>query len=222
MRRPSPLPDDLNGAPFSTSEAHRLGVSRQRTRGNSLSSPFYGVRTDHPPSSTLERAMAYSKWMAPDQFFSHFTAAELLPLRLPEGFRESQLHVSSAPPRRAPRSHGVIGHQSSLLCPTSHVNGLRVSSPIDTWLSLGSFLRIDELTIIGDGLVSRVRPATDLAGLEAALEGATGRRGIGRLAAALRLIRPNTDSARETMLRLLVIRAGFPEPEVNGTIVNSF
>jgi hypothetical protein len=159
--------------------------------------------------------------MAPPQFFSHFTAAEVLALRLPEGFRQTQLHVSSVPPARAPRSRGVIGHQSSLLFPAIEARGLRVSSPIDTWLSLGTALRIDELTAMGDGLVGRLHPVTDVLGLETALGSIVGRRGIARLTAALQLIRPNTDSARETMLRLFAIRAGFPEPEVNGAIVNS-
>jgi hypothetical protein len=42
------------------------------------------------------------------------------------------------------------------------------------------------------------------------------------LEAAHQQIRPNTDSARETLPRLFVVRAGLPEPEVNGVIVNSF
>jgi hypothetical protein len=125
------------------------------------------------------------------------------------------------PPFRAPRSRGVIGHQSSLLFPATEVGGLRVSSPIDTWLSLGTLLTIDELTVMGDGLVSRLRPVTDVPSLETALASTVGRRGIARLTAALQLVRPNTDSARETMLRLFVMRAGFPEPEVNGAILNS-
>jgi hypothetical protein len=160
--------------------------------------------------------------MTTTQFFSHVTAAELQKLRLPEGFRAAQLHVSSTPPARAPRSRGVVGHQVGLLLPVQTILGLRVSSPIDTWLSLGSSLNIDQLVIMGDGLVSRLRAVTDLEGLESALARTPGRRGHKRLVAALRQVRPNTDSARETMLRLPVLRAGFPEPEVNGVIMNSF
>ena len=222
MRRPLPLPEGIDPAAFGVAEAKRLGVSRGRTRSTSLTAPYHGVRTAAPVTSTLERAIAYSRWMAPTQFFSHFTAAEVLALRLPEGFRPGQLDVSSAPPTRAPRSRGVIGHQASLLFPVAAASGLRVSSPIDTWLSLGPFLAVDELTVMGDGLMSRLRPATDQSGLASAVADAAGRRGHDRLRAALRQIRPNTDSARETLLRLLVIRSGFPEPEVNGVILNSF
>jgi hypothetical protein len=160
--------------------------------------------------------------MLPTQFFSHLTAAELLALRLPEGFRAGELDVSSVPPARAPRSRGVIGHQASTLFPLGAANGLPVSNAIDTWLMLGSSLSVDELTLMGDGLVSRLQPTTGVNGLAAALATAPGRRGLGRLTAALEQIRPNTDSARETLLRLLVVRAGFPEPEVNGAISNSY
>ena len=80
---------------------------------------------------------------------------------------------------------------------------------------------VDDLVIMGDGLVSRIRPAADIPSLRAAVARMAGRRGHTRLISALGEIRPNTDSARETMLRLLVMRAGYPEPEVNGVILNS-
>jgi hypothetical protein len=87
---------------------------------------------------------------------------------------------------------------------------------------LGASLSVDELAVMGDGLVSRLRPSTDLPRLASAVADTAGRRGHNRLRAALQQIRPDTDSARETLLRLLVMRSGFPEPEVNGVIVNSF
>jgi hypothetical protein len=42
-----------------------------------------------------------------------------------------------------------------------------------------------------------------------------GRRGAARLRAALKGIRAGTDSARETVLRRVVVAAGLPEPGVN-------
>jgi very-short-patch-repair endonuclease len=222
MRRPTALPDELGEGAFSTADARKLGVSRRRTRSSSLVSPYFGVRSPRAPSSTLERATAYSHWMERSQFFSHLTAAELHGLRMPEGFRPRELHVASIPPMRAPRSHGVIGHQVAPLLPVETVHGLRLSSAVDTWLSLAGTLSLDDLVVMGDGLVSRLRPLTDLASLESAIAAVPGRRGQRRLNEAFRAIRPNTDSARETLLRLLIVRAGFPEPEVNGAITISF
>jgi very-short-patch-repair endonuclease len=42
-----------------------------------------------------------------------------------------------------------------------------------------------------------------------------------RLESALSEMRPRTDSARETKLRLILTRGGYPEPEVNGEIINT-
>ena len=74
---------------------------------------------------------------------------------------------------------------------------------------------------MGDGLVSRLRPTTDVEGLVTAVSRTASRGGLERLKAALHQIRPGTDSARETMLRLFVVRSDFPEPEVNEVILNS-
>lgn len=81
-------------------------------------------------------------------------------------------------------------------------------------------LTLDDVIVMGDGLVRRRSPLTDLDGLAAAVEGAFHRPGRRLLKEALTWIRPGTDSARETLLRLVVVRAGFPEPEVNGVITN--
>lgn len=221
MRRPSPLPADLDQAPFSTEAARESGISRQRTRAKTLHSPYFGVRTHRPPESTQDRATAYAQWMSPTQFFSHLTAAELLGLRLPEGYRPGALHVSSTPPARAPRSRGVVGHQTKLLAAPTLIHGLRASSAVDTWLTLGRSLSVIDLVIMADGLLGRVKPATDLPTLHAAVANRAGRPGFHRLHDALRQVRANTDSDRETILRLFVLRAGFPEPEVNGAISNS-
>jgi len=201
MRRPTPLPDELGEGAFLTAEARKLGISRRRTRSSSLVSPYFGVRSPGVASSTFERARAYAHWMERSQFFSHLTAAELLGLRMPEGFRPDELHVASIPPMRAPRSHGVTGHQVALLLPAETVHGLRLSSPVDTWLSLASTLSLDDLVVMGDGLVGRIRPLIDLAGLQGVIASVPGRRGQRRLNEAIRSIRPNTDSARETLLR---------------------
>ncbi|MDH6180593.1 hypothetical protein M2152_000775 [Microbacteriaceae bacterium SG_E_30_P1] len=156
--------------------------------------------------------------MTPDQYFSHTTAAILLGLRMPEGFREPTLHVTSVRPRRAPRLSGVSGHDSG---PRDLVwlDGIPVLNPIDTWLQLAARFGLDDVIVMGDGLVRRLRPITTLERLGELIHGYRGR-GSRRLRDAISLMRHATDSARETTLRLVVVRAGFPEPEVNGVIRN--
>lgn len=161
--------------------------------------------------------------MLPDQVFSHTTAAVLLGLRLPEGFREQGLHVTSIAPTRASKCAGVVGHQSAaLIRPIVLSGGIRVTDPVTTWVKLGGYLTVDELVIMADGFLRRKNPLATLDQLRAAVDAAAGKRGARRLRAAVELVRPGTDSARETMLRLVVVRAGFPEPIVNLPIVNRY
>jgi hypothetical protein len=90
MRRPPPLPPQLATA-FSTDEARAAGVTRRRTRATDLVHPFYDVHAALPLETTLARAQAFRHVMHPHQFFSHLTAAELLGLRMPEGFQTMRL-----------------------------------------------------------------------------------------------------------------------------------
>lgn len=168
----------------------------------------------------LSQATAYAARMGPTQFFSHTTAALLHDLRMPEGFRQSALHVTSLAPVRAPRGAGIVGHgtdQASF----DLLSGLRVLSAVHTWCQLSATLDLDDLVVMGDGLVRRKHPPATMDQLRAAASQYSGR-GCRKLRDTLALVRPKTDSARETVLRLIVIRAGFPEPVVNGLVLNSY
>jgi hypothetical protein len=188
-------------------------------RASDLSVPFHSVRVVVGAVDTRTRARAYATLMQRTQFFSHTTAALLHNLRMPEGFHETERHVTSAMPARAPRGAGIVGHGSERAT-IELVDGLRVLSAVETWCQLSATLSLDDLVVMGDGLVRRLNPLSTVDALRAAVARYSGR-GCRRLRSALALVRPGTDSARETGLRLVVIRAGFPEPEVNGLILNS-
>jgi len=68
--------------------------------------------------------------------------------------------------------------------------------------------------------VSRKNFLVTVSEMQDAVDERQGTRGYSRLKEAMALVRPNTDSAPETMLRLLVVRAGLPEPMVNAPIRN--
>jgi very-short-patch-repair endonuclease len=77
-------------------------------------------------------------------------------------------------------------------------------------------LTIDALVAAGDSLLGHTNP--DPAGtIEWMRESITGdgRRGVRKLRAAIELMRSGVRSAAETRLRLLLHRAGLPEPQVN-------
>lgn len=220
MRQSRPLPTELTLGPFRVSEADAFGVPRGRLRASDLQSPHHGVRTSAAPIlSVTDRAAALLPLLADDQCFSHTTAALLLGMRVPFRLHEDSLHVTSLGARRM-RRPGVIGHEADVRDRLVIPEGFPVTAPIPTWIDLAPMLTIDELVAVGDGLVRRRHPVATMDELHAAVSAARGVRGLRRLAIAVLRVRPRTDSARETVLRLLIIDAGLPEPEVNAEIVD--
>ena len=217
-RPPSPLPHGLTGRVFTTAEAHESRVTASRLRSSDLCHPFHGVHTLRAPVSIVDLAHAYAARMPQHEMFSHTTAASIHRLRMPENFAELSLHVAALSAHHAPRSRGITGHKSTVTPAT--VDGLRVASPIDAGVQCASILPLDDLVVMGDGLLKRHSPTATIDKLKEHVDSLRGVRGLTLLRSALREMRPRTDSPRETVLRLLIVRAGFPEPEVNGRIHN--
>lgn len=210
-----PLPLGYDGAPFRVAAARGDGVSPGRLRR--LPNPFHGVRSTAAPASLIDRAGALQVVFRSTDCFSHLTAAALIGLRLPEGVVEPMLHVTTLGEGRAMRRPGVLGHVARggrRLALTA--SGLVVTDPVETWADLAASLSVDELIAVGDGLLARRGALATMAELVRA--GEAGRAGVGRLRTALAWVRPGTDSWRETMLRLALVRRGAAEPEVNGPI----
>ena len=183
MPKPGPLPESLSATGFTVGDGRQHGVSRRRMRASDLRSPFHGVRTAHETPDARSRAVAYASKMPPNHFFSHTTAAQLLGLRMPHNFHETVLHVTALSPARAPRCAGVIGHGAHLAT-TALVNGLPVLSPIDTWCQLSATLSLEDLVVMGDGLVRRKRPLAAMEQLRGAVSTYSGR-GCRQLRAAI-------------------------------------
>ncbi len=220
MRHPAARPDTLRRS-FTVSEALTAGMSRDRLRARDLARPFVGARAVAAPADVHELAAALVPLLSADQYFSHLTAAELHGMRLPEGRQAHQVHVTGRDVSRAMRRPGVVGHKTILpIRVLEFDHGLHVSSPVDAWCESAALLRVDDLVIMGDGLVRRRHPFATIDELTLAVARRSGLRGSARLRAALTQLRAGTDSARETTLRLLVVRAGFPEPDVNIVLVN--
>lgn len=244
------LPDEFGDA-FSVRIARATGVSHSRLRGRDLQAPFHGVRTratDADAAATehiddpyerqrrdrVARARIYTPRLHFGHHFSHQTAASMwgapLPLertakdKIVEG-NELALHVSAKGAVPFPRATGILGHRT-LLSMTSirEIDGMRVSSPAATWVTLGT-LGLFDIVALGDFFCRRWReghkrpdagrtPLATLDELRNALE--TGRRrGAERLRQSLELIREDSWSPRETRVRCILVAAGLPEPELN-------
>jgi len=221
MKRRSEIPSALRGRAFSHQEGLAEGVTRARMRGDDLARPFRGIRSQPlDPTDPLARVHAYLPRLSGEQFFSHTSAALIhglpLPLRLAQ---DPRVHISTHVAGLRHAGRGVVGHhvqRDRVLVVT--VRGLPATAPVDTWCQLSTLLGLDALIEVGDALVRRKRPLATMAELRTGVLRYTGQRGAKRLREALESVRPRTDSARETATRLVIVRAGLPEPEVNGEI----
>lgn len=221
MTRRIPLPGPLLGTSFTVSSARDGGVSRSRLRAGDLTAPFHGVRSHSlNPGTFADRCHACQQRMHPEQFFSHTTAARLFGLPLPHTLRDSTLEITSLTPRRPMRAEGVRGHEMS--ASDEHViwvvDGLRTVDPVSAWLQLAPQLDVRALVVAGDALMRRHRPYASPALVAHRVRSNRGQRGQRKLIQALDLMRANTDSPRETELRLDILAAGLPEPEANPAI----
>ena len=136
-----------------------------------------------------------------------------------------ELHLSVHLPGRAPRVDGVTGHA---LSPARSIvvqrDGLAVTSAACTWAQLGR-LSLYEIVAAGDVLLRTHRagygrpnigkpPLTTSEELASVLS--LGRwPGSARLRRALPLLREDSWSPKESELRLIIVTAGLPEPELN-------
>jgi hypothetical protein len=175
-------------------------------------------------ASAQARARDYAARMPDDQFFSHATAALLHGFPIPARLLDRiTVDVSTDVRTRRRAGRNVRGH----LVPAGSVtvvdvDGMRVASVVDTWCQLSTVLTLEELVIVGDSLVRRQHPPATLQELESAVIRHAGRPGVRRLREGHALVRPRTDSPRETELRLVIVFAGLPEPEVNVRLVNRY
>lgn len=201
------LPD----GPFRVDLAITSGVTRSRLTRRDLVSPLHGVRA--PVEYPVDIVEAVALVLRPDQFVSHVTAAKLWEAPLPIRLRDALVHVTSvgsAPIMRRPQ---VTPHRTRAGAPDVQiVNGVPISGPARCWFECASVLTVHELVVLGDYFVGPSGLAT-IDGLAAAIT-RNGRHAT-RARAALARVRAGVESPMESRMRLSVVDAGFPEPEVN-------
>nr|WP_261742726.1 DUF559 domain-containing protein [Microbacterium testaceum] len=210
-------------------EARDSGVTDRRLRAGDLARPYHGVRAvvlpaGDPASAHRGLVHAYSRRMPPHAFFSHISAAVIWGLPLPARLlADDRIDVSVLTPRRHPVARGVRGHEvlgAGVIVERHPELDLPVSSPASTWAQLGAVVRHSyDLVAIADAAVLTPRhdddpPAlTTIARLERAVAAAR-RVGGPALRDALPRVRDGSASRPETWLRLTLVDAGPPEPEM--------
>jgi hypothetical protein len=219
----APLPIDLTGRPFTVSEAAARGVTPKRLRAGDLWTPTRGVRCVELPTTILGVARAVAA-AAPTEFaFSHVTAAQLLGIPLPSAVEADCLvHIVTPTSANRIRRPEVRGHRGLESRAVIEVHGLPVVAPADTWADLGEFVGpgkpvgLDDLIVAGDAVANIVGGTEPL---RRAVERRVRPRGKVTLTYAIPRIRAGSWSPMETRARLMVVRAGLPEPSLNEDVV---
>lgn len=197
--------------PFSRAEALAQGVAPDELRGPRFRSLLRGVYVAADVPITAEiRAQAALVPFGPGSRVSHATAARLygIPVSL-----DPAEHVTVARQQDRRRRGGLRCHVGDADVPTRVVDSLVASAPEQVFVELAGDLPLVELVVAGDFLVRRGlkrRRLTDHCA------GATGR-GAAQARAAAAFVRERVDSPMESRLRMLIVLAGLPEPEVNLT-----
>jgi hypothetical protein len=155
------------------------------------------------------RAKAVLRVCPPRSQVSPFTAAELWGGIVP---RQPLTHVSCPHPGVRSERRGVGSNRLSPNARVVRFRGIPVSSPEQTFIDLACALSLVDLVVLGDSLVKAKRTTVDRAG---------GRREhlveLGRAFGSARgRFRPRRSGLpMESRLRMLIVLAGLPEPQVN-------
>lgn len=240
-----PLPTGLSAGAFSVRQGRAAGLGDARMRGPDLIRPFRGVRVARdaagaadridrpdrpgPPPDLLARCDALAVALGGDPILTHLTAARLWPVPLPPDLAEGDLHIGVPPPARPPRRRGVIAHK--LQDPGARVgrrHGCRIVDPATMFCQLAAVLTMADLIAVGDALVHAPlypHPLDDRPWLtpRELAERVAAFRGRGKVAAARAAgrVRPGVESRPESLVRVAMVDAGLPEPEINLSIAGS-
>lgn len=188
------------------------GVGDKVLRGPAFVSPFPGVfvRAGDADDPAVRAAAVLAAFPA-GACLSHASAARIwrFPVDLPA---TDWVSVPRSQDRR--RRAGIECVVSLGLGDAQVVvrAGARTTTPIRTFLDLGARCGLVDLVAIGDHLVRRHGlTREDVWRATAAFSGA----GARQLRRAAALVRAGVDSGPESRLRMLLVLAGLPEPEVN-------
>ena len=209
------VPAGLRTGPFTLAEAHRLGVTRGQLRGASyrgLGSGLYRWAGLKESPQLMLSAVALR--LPAGAAFSGRTAAWLHGLDLTPC---DPIEVTIPEPIGSGRRAGAFVRRAAL-CTNEivMVRGVPTTSSIRTLVDLGGRNPLTEGVVAVDmalhvGLVTVADLHTYVAGHPRA-------KGITQLRRVLDLAEPKAESPMETRLRMLLVLAGLPRPEVQVSI----
>jgi hypothetical protein len=232
MKTARQLPAELQGRPFTVAEASSAGLTPKRLRHRSLMALGRGIRSEGP-TAELPLSVRVRPFIEVNTgcAASHLTAAELVSLPRRRQKEATPMYHVIRPEGAAhlDRPHVIVHRMKLYEDEVTVVDGIPVTTPERTWLDMAEMLTVDELVAMGDSCVrfpraeleGRDLPLCSISDLQRMIDRHKGKRGLRKAKEAIRLIRVGADSPQESMLRLALVRAGLPEPELNVPIVGS-
>jgi len=205
--------------PFTRADAMKAGLDPELLRGSRFRRIFRGVHILRSVEvSPFIRTQAALTIHPPTAFASHISAARVLRLPVPDLPDE---HVTVFDQRDRRNRPGIITHVASRVPgPAAHVvtyRGVRISGPFRMFVELASVLSLVDLVVVGDAMLKMFKiPSSRL--VEECEKSKDQPAVAARTAAAF--VRAGVDSPMETRLRMLIVLAGLPEPQVNHKIRN--
>jgi hypothetical protein len=191
--------------------ARSIGLPLSDLRGPRYTRLYHDTYVPSAEVGTLRVQAATAMSRLPQaHHVSHHTAVRLWGGVAPDS---AEVHVSMTTREARCRRSGVTAHLAADDAGVTVHRGLAISTPVQAFLDLASVgVSLIELVVAGDSLVKATK--LDPAALIQAADTWSGRHAkLARRAA--RLVRAGVDSPMETRLRLLLVLAGLPEPDVN-------
>ena len=211
MQPNNAVPGALRATPFTRAEARGLGISRRQLRGSSYrrlgSGVYRWVGLKESPQLMLA---ALAKRLPPGAAFSGRTAVWLhgldielcdpIEVTMPEPTGSSRRAGASVSRTRIARNEIV------------RRRGLVTTGALRTVVDLGGRDPLTEGVVVADLFLHAGLVSVDE--LRAYVTEHPGRKGVARLRRVVDLAEPKTESAMESRLRMLLVLARLPRPEV--------
>lgn len=219
---PGPLPEALRKAPFTVAQALALGLTDNDLAGPRVRRPLHGVRVPAElPDDLVSRCLAAALLLPADAVFDGATALALRQILLPAEVAPG-LPIVAAVPRggRRPQVRGLRVHQLPAPYPEPiRRAGLKLAPLPAAWARLAGLpqVTVDDLVVAGDAVISAM--GGNVLSHSVPRSSRTAR--ATKLRAALDLVRVGSQSPRETRTRLILLRAGLPEPELNQHVLDA-
>lgn len=196
--------------PFTTQEAVSAGITPAQLRSRRWRAPFRGVHeASCEPQDLATQCRALARLLPAEAAFSGITAARLRGWWLPNGAEQLPFHVT-VPPDYIVRRQGVRATRRPLgVADVVVLDGLRLTAGQRTLADLAADWALIDLVIMAD---SALRFGACSPALLAAAASQHGGRGVRTLRRAAQLADRRSESAMETLLRLIVVLAELPPP----------